>query len=90
MTPSYAIHYSPPRPPVLFRFRSAADRDTYVAEFPYYRRAYPEPPASPDWVANSIALENGTVFHVSFRMATLDDLMLAKQPSQSYNATATP
>lgn len=86
----YALHYNPPRPPVLFRFRSAGDRNAYVAEFPHYRRAVPEPPQSPDWITDSVALESGRVFQAAFRVATLDDLMLANQPVQSYNTTTTP
>lgn len=93
MKPAFAIHYSPPRPPVLFRFRSPKERDAYVAEFPHYRRAVATPPPG-DWIRDSIALENGTVFHVSFRTATLDDiapvLPLANLEREHYNTTATP
>lgn len=90
---AYAMHYGPPRPPVLFRFRSPKERDTYVAEFPHYRRSVAEPLPG-DWITDSISLENGTVFHVAFRTVTLDDiapvLPLANPEGEHYNVTSTP
>lgn len=72
---SFALHYSPPRAPVYFRFRSPGDRDAWAAEAPDYRRACPEPPPSPGWSEDRVSLEGGRVLPVSYRTATLEDLV---------------
>lgn len=72
---AFALHYSPPRAPVYFRFRSPGDRDAWATQAPDYRRACPEPPPSPAWTEDRVSLEGGRVLPVSYRTATMNDLV---------------
>lgn len=69
----HAVHYSAPRPPVLFRFATAADRDTWIAEHPLFRRAIAAPADSTGYVREHF-IRNAEPVWFEFRVATLDDL----------------
>ncbi len=69
----HAIHYSPPRPPVLFRFATAEDRQAWIDEHPAYRRAI-APPADLTGYVREHHIRDGAPVWFEFRLATIDDL----------------
>ena len=69
----HAVHYCPPRPPVLFRFATVADRDAWIADYPGFRRAIAAPADTSGYMAGPVSITGGTV-HAAFRIATIADL----------------
>lgn len=69
----HAIHYSPPRPPVLFRFASDTDRQAWIDEHPGFRRAI-APPSDLTGYVREHCIRDGAPVWFEFRLATIDDL----------------
>ena len=69
----HAAHYCQPRPPVLFRFATAADRQAWIADYPGYRRAIAAPADQTGYTREHF-IRDGAPVWFEFRLAEIGDL----------------
>lgn len=69
----HAVHYSHPRPPCLFRFATAEDREAWITDHPGMRRAIAAPADQSGYFYGPVTVA-GQQVSAGFRVAGLDDL----------------